>query len=243
MAFGCWPSSGFVRLGFEVKVARGDFLRELEDHAKRAALEQHCHQVWFVVPAGVCEPREIPEPWGLLQVAGDGLRARVKAQHRAVGPVAEPLAVGAIRRLVEAQQAEARRHHRFDGVELTQDDLDRRVDELTASARARLARDQAAAAERMQKVDEARQAFEAEAGVWWDVWAQVRTAAEGYRLAPQHAKIPPTRAQILEAVHRIRERGRDSLAASLRAARDRCDAALLALETEAGEEPATPDAA
>lgn len=51
VAFNCWPSRGFVRLGFEIKVTRGDFARELADHAKRAALERHCHEVYFVVTA------------------------------------------------------------------------------------------------------------------------------------------------------------------------------------------------
>lgn len=61
LAFNCWPSRGFVRLGFEIKVTRGDFARELGDHAKRAALERHCHEVYFVVGPGVCAPRDVPE--------------------------------------------------------------------------------------------------------------------------------------------------------------------------------------
>lgn len=71
VAFNCWPSRGFVRLGFEIKVTRGDFARELADHAKRAALEKHCHEVYFVVGPNVYAARDVPEPWGLLEVRGE----------------------------------------------------------------------------------------------------------------------------------------------------------------------------
>lgn len=228
VAFNCWPSSGFVRYGFEVKVSRSDFARELENHEKRAALEAACHQVWFVVSAGVCQPREVPEPWGLLTVAGEQLRTLVKAQHRQVGPVPESLALCAIRRMVEQAAEYQRRHYILDGAELTQADIDAFVErkmgasyEVIELQRMEVQRDR-------DKLREERTKFETDADRWRGVWAMVTHAADqrGRHLIQTE---PPTRDAVREALERIRTRGSGDLADKLRATRDHLDSVLAAL--------------
>lgn len=61
-----WPSSGLVRRAFEVKISRGDFLRELNTPGKNQFARQNCHEFWFVAPAGVIKPHEVPEGDGWL---------------------------------------------------------------------------------------------------------------------------------------------------------------------------------
>lgn len=65
--------------GFEVKVSRGDWLRELRDPSKAEHWVRYCHHWWVVAPKGVVKLEELPPNWGLLQPAGARLRAEVKA--------------------------------------------------------------------------------------------------------------------------------------------------------------------
>ncbi len=58
--------------GFELKVSRGDFLRELANPQKAAAVKLFCVCWWLVVPAPwkhvLLRLSELPEGWGLLEV-------------------------------------------------------------------------------------------------------------------------------------------------------------------------------
>lgn len=70
--------------GHEVKVSRGDWLRELRDPTKADTWRQYCDRWWLVAPAGVARPDELPTGWGLLVPVGRVLRAVVPA------PVLDP---------------------------------------------------------------------------------------------------------------------------------------------------------
>ena len=66
VVLGLWPSSGLVRRAFEVKISRGDFLRELNTPGKNQFARENCHEFWFVAPAGVIKAHEVPEGDGWL---------------------------------------------------------------------------------------------------------------------------------------------------------------------------------
>jgi hypothetical protein len=136
-AFNCWPSKGFHRLAFEVKRSRGDFMRELERPAKRAWVEKNFHQTWFVVPAGLVKPEEVPESWGLLMATKDGtdLRKAKQAMHREIGAMPEALALSAIRALAEGMQRERGRKLKFNGDDITTEDLQRRAEKILEGQR------------------------------------------------------------------------------------------------------------
>ena len=128
VAFNCYPSKGYHRLAFEMKVGRGDFLKELERPKKRAWLEENFHQTYFVASRGVVKEHEVPEGWGLLVETkkGDSLRRVKVARHRELPPLPEPLALSAIRSI-------ANRLHlstipiEFEGRKVTKEDIDRYV--------------------------------------------------------------------------------------------------------------------
>lgn len=218
VAFNCWPSRGFIRLGFEIKISRADFSKELAAHEKRAALEKHCHEVYFVVGPNVCTAREIPEPWGLLEVRGDKLHCTRKSQHRKVESLTETFAVCAIRRLTEAADAERQRHYRFDGDELTQADIDARVAESLKAGQEHTAREQYRVAEAKAELYRAQEAFQRDASAWWRIWRELERAADGYGTiygtAPQCE--PPTHAQLAATIDRIRLRASAELEQRLR---------------------------
>lgn len=83
-AFNTYPSKGFLRIAYEVKVSRADFSKELQNPTKRQPAETLANECWFVTPAGMVKPDEVPEGWGLLEVMKnqEGLRAKKKAQYR-----------------------------------------------------------------------------------------------------------------------------------------------------------------
>lgn len=72
MAMSLWPSRGLYMTGFEVKVSRADWKKELEQPDKAEEMARFCKQ-WFVAcPAGLIEKDEVPPGWGLIAVKPDG---------------------------------------------------------------------------------------------------------------------------------------------------------------------------
>lgn len=55
-----------ARIGYEIKVSRSDYRRELARPAKRAIGVRFCHEFYFAVPRGLLKPEEIAwtPPWG-----------------------------------------------------------------------------------------------------------------------------------------------------------------------------------
>lgn len=75
-----YPSRGLEIIGFEVKSARSDWLRELKDHAKAESVCRYCDR-WFVIATDkkVVHRDEVPKSWGLLVSNGENLRQVVAA--------------------------------------------------------------------------------------------------------------------------------------------------------------------
>jgi hypothetical protein len=62
LAFNSWAGNGgprYGRVGYEVKVGRGDYRRELLRPGKRAGAVAFCHEFYFAVPKGLLKPDEI----------------------------------------------------------------------------------------------------------------------------------------------------------------------------------------
>lgn len=82
LAMGLWPSIGLYLHGFEIKVSRSDWLREIQDPAKADAIGKHCHYWWIVATPKVVKIEELPASWGLLEPVGNGLRVKSAADKR-----------------------------------------------------------------------------------------------------------------------------------------------------------------
>lgn len=81
LAMNCWPSRGMELHGFEIKIDRGDVLRELKTPAKADGIQRYCDR-WWLVLAGpdLIKPGELPPTWGLQVPSGkDGLKAVTEA--------------------------------------------------------------------------------------------------------------------------------------------------------------------
>lgn len=78
-----WPSEQFHRVAYEIKVSRGDFLRELRKPEKRRPALRYSNEFYFITPPNIANFAEIPADCGLIEVAGDGsAKVMVKAPWR-----------------------------------------------------------------------------------------------------------------------------------------------------------------
>jgi len=75
MAMSLWPSRGLHITGFEVKVSRGDFIREIRNPQKADELACFC-DYWYIVVGDpdIVQLGELPEKWGLIVPSGTGLK-------------------------------------------------------------------------------------------------------------------------------------------------------------------------
>lgn len=137
-----WRSRGYAIHGFEIKVARGDWLKELKAPAKADDVIKWCDHWWLVAPTGVLKDAELPINWGYYEVAsaGPGWKLRLKTRAPKLHP--KPLdRTFALRLLRQAgQDNEAMIRHRVDAAlekhRLARDsEIERRVEERTHGSR------------------------------------------------------------------------------------------------------------
>lgn len=88
VAMDLWVSRGLELHGHEVKVSRSDWLTELRDPEKSAAVGRYCDRWWLVVPdLSIVRQGELPAGWGLLVAGPARVYAAVKAPKRRPEPV------------------------------------------------------------------------------------------------------------------------------------------------------------
>ncbi len=86
IAVHAWQSGRREAHGVEIKVARGDWLREAADPEKSKPLLALCHRYWLCCPPEVCSKGEIPDTWGLLHVTDDQIRQTKAAPNLEPAP-------------------------------------------------------------------------------------------------------------------------------------------------------------
>lgn len=88
VAMNLWPSRGLAIHGFEVKVSRSDWKKELNQPEKSAPIQKFCDFWHIVAPEGLVDEADLPPAWGLLEVTPkQKLVTRVKAPKLESVPV------------------------------------------------------------------------------------------------------------------------------------------------------------
>lgn len=110
LAMSLFPSRGLHLHGFEVKISRGDWLRELKAPEKAEEIAKACHFWWLVISdAAIVREGELPQPWGLLVRKGDKL---VIGKHPTFNEHAVPPSYGflgsVLRKFSASETAEAK---------------------------------------------------------------------------------------------------------------------------------------
>jgi hypothetical protein len=106
VVMGLWPSLGMELWGMEIKVSRGDWLREARDPAKASEVFNHFDRWFLVAPEGVAKPDEVPQPWGWY-VPKDGKlwKIREAAKNPERKPVDNHFLAALMRRVAKTDDA------------------------------------------------------------------------------------------------------------------------------------------
>jgi hypothetical protein len=109
VAVNLWTSRGHAVHGFEIKVTRSDWLRELKDPSKAEPVFRYCDHWFIVAPRGVVHEHELPPTWGLLEVRAAGLVVSKAAPKLEPQPVSRAFFASMMRRGFELLDAHAER--------------------------------------------------------------------------------------------------------------------------------------
>jgi len=119
IAINLYPSHGCEMHGFEIKVSRSDFLKELKDPDKSDIFKQYCDR-WFLVvgDSSIVKPGELPAGWGLIVPRGDSLMIKIGANKLEPEPMGRLFYTAIMKRLVDdtPQVAEVRKEAHQKGV-------------------------------------------------------------------------------------------------------------------------------
>lgn len=142
LAMGLWPSRGLELLGFEVKINRADWRRELANPRKaEEAGYAFCDRWYLVTGKDVVQDGELPTTWGHLVQRGTRLVECVKAPRLEPTPIDRMFLAVLLRRLHEQQMEPeelkaARREGLAEGKELGAAALERAENEARGLKRA-----------------------------------------------------------------------------------------------------------
>lgn len=101
IAVNLWASRGHATHGFEIKVSRSDWLRELKQPEKADELVAFCDYWWVVAPAGIIKPGELPPTWGHLEVQAARLMTKAEAPKLQAQPITRAFFASIMRRSYE----------------------------------------------------------------------------------------------------------------------------------------------
>lgn len=101
IAMSLWPSRGLELHGIEVKVYRGDWLRELKKPDKAESIWARCDRWWVATSPDVVQPGELPPTWGHLIVNGRGATVATEAPKLEPKPLDRNFLAALLRRSVE----------------------------------------------------------------------------------------------------------------------------------------------
>lgn len=142
VAMSLWPSRGLEIHGFEIKVSRADWLKELATPAKAESIARFCDRWWVVVAdAAHVHDGELPPTWGLLALKTSKLH-QVKGAPKRESMPPTPLFLAGLLRAAQKHDPnpaaiEAARKAGFEaGKKAATDEADRALkrlrDEVTA---------------------------------------------------------------------------------------------------------------
>jgi len=102
-AMNTWPSRGHLRIAYEVKTSRSDWLRELRDQMKSVPAYYLSHRFYYVLAEGVWRPQDRSNPAlrsaGIILVRqGNFERLRI-ATKRVAWPMPEGFVAMLLRRM------------------------------------------------------------------------------------------------------------------------------------------------
>jgi hypothetical protein len=98
VAVNLWRSRGHAIHGFEIKVSRSDWLRELKQPEKAEEIYLYCDHWWILAPSGIVKNGELPPNWGLLELRETGIVQSIVAPKLEPTPISREFFASIMRR-------------------------------------------------------------------------------------------------------------------------------------------------
>lgn len=106
IAIGLWPSRGMEIHGVEIKVARHDWVRELNAPEKAEEIARFCDRFWLAIgDESIVRDGELPPAWGLLVLKGGALVTAKEAERTEAQPLTRTFVAAMLRRAAETEAA------------------------------------------------------------------------------------------------------------------------------------------
>lgn len=122
VAMSVWPSRGYDVHGFEVKVSRYDWLNELKQPEKSAAVQQYMNRWWIATPdESIIHPGELPPTWGHMICKGKGMKVIHPAPALNPKPLTVEFVASILRNFSKADEADVQRRI-YDACEKARED-------------------------------------------------------------------------------------------------------------------------
>lgn len=102
VAVNLWSSRGHAVHGFEFKISRSDWLRELKQPAKAEGVYAFCDFWWLVAPKDVLKEGELPVSWGFIEASETRLVLKKDAPKLDPKPITRSFFASLVRRGLEA---------------------------------------------------------------------------------------------------------------------------------------------
>jgi len=170
VAMNMYPSRGMEIHGFEIKVSRGDWLRELKNPEKSSTVQQFCDRWWIVAPKEIIKPGELPPTWGHYDITPSGIiRQMVAAPKLESVPVNKSFMAAMLRRVGGIDEA------------VMEAAVSREREQLEAQFNDRLQREVDYRATKANSALEKLAEFERETGLSIDSYGAVKEVAEAVR--------------------------------------------------------------
>lgn len=118
-----WPSKKYLKIAYEIKVSRGDFMRELDNPRKRESAEKYADECYFAAPGNLLHPDEMPDGWGLIEADRGGLKVKKRARQKEVKDLPLSFVAALARRSTEPSSPLPDVFWRYLGEELSLDQL------------------------------------------------------------------------------------------------------------------------
>ncbi len=115
VAVAMWRSLGLEIHGFEIKVARQDWLREIKNPDKAESVFRYCDRWWLVISdRAIVKNGELPGPWGLMCLHGRGLKTVIAAPKLKPMVLTHAFLAGILRKVDQQGMAETKLHAEFE---------------------------------------------------------------------------------------------------------------------------------
>ncbi len=103
VAMSLYPSRGLSVLGFEIKVSRADWLRELKNPDKSTSIQKYCDAWWVVAgDPNIVRKDEVPMAWGLMVCGGNRLNIVKDAPKLSAADLDRSFVASMMRRMSQA---------------------------------------------------------------------------------------------------------------------------------------------